>query len=161
MPGREEFLIETAAAVRILLPGPLREWREPLESGLVGMCTPTELELLRSAASPEEFERMRQRQAEVYVHRPVPESPWTRIRDLQRDLAKGRLHRPVGPVELLVAVTAMHHGLTLLHYDPCFEVVAQATGQATRWLAEPGSLGVIAARQSRVPLAGIEHAPSD
>ncbi|QMU75542.1 PIN domain nuclease [Streptacidiphilus sp. PB12-B1b] len=141
MAAREVFLIEASAAARILLPGPLREWRESLESGLVGMCAPTELEMLRSAASVQDHELLRQQQAEVYTRWPVPDAAWTHVHELQRDLARTGAHRPVGPVQLLVAVTALHHGLTVLHYDPCFEAVARATGQAARWLAEPGSLG--------------------
>jgi predicted nucleic acid-binding protein len=140
MAAREVFLIEASAAARILQPAPLREWRDSLESGLVGMCAPTELEMLRGTASTQDRERLRQRQSEVYTRWPVPDSAWTRAHDLQLDLAKTGAHPSVGPVDLVVAVTAMFHGLTVLHYDPCFEAVAQATGQAVRWLAEPGAL---------------------
>ncbi|MFE5332260.1 PIN domain-containing protein [Embleya sp. NPDC056575] len=38
-------------------------------------------------------------------------------------------HECAGPVDLVVAVTARHHGLTLLHLDRDFEVVAKLTGQ--------------------------------
>jgi predicted nucleic acid-binding protein len=43
-------------------------------------------------------------------------------------------------VDLLVAATAESHGLALLHYDRDFDRVGDVTGQATQWLAEPGSL---------------------
>jgi hypothetical protein len=39
-----------------------------------------------------------------------------------------------------VAATAGEHGLTLLHCDNDVRVIAEVTGQAIRWLAEPGSV---------------------
>ena len=38
-----------------------------------------------------------------------------------------------GPVDLVVAATAELHGLTLLHHDRDFNVVARVTGQPLRW----------------------------
>lgn len=38
-----------------------------------------------------------------------------------------------GPVDLVVAATAELHGLTLLHHDRDFDVVARVTGQPLRW----------------------------
>ncbi len=49
-------------------------------------------------------------------------------------------HRSAGPVDLLVAATAELSGLTLLHYDRDFEVLAKATGQRITWVAPPGSV---------------------
>nr|WP_206440873.1 hypothetical protein [Streptomyces scabichelini] len=36
------------------------------------------------------------------------------------------------PVDLLVAVTAQHHKLTVLHQDSDFETMTRATGQPVR-----------------------------
>jgi predicted nucleic acid-binding protein len=36
-------------------------------------------------------------------------------------------------VDLVVAATAELHGLTLLHHDRDFGVIAQVTGQPVRW----------------------------
>ncbi len=140
MAGREGFLIDTSAAARILLPKPLAQWSDALESGLVGMCAPTELELLYSATSLRDYERMHEQQSALYAWRAMPDSLWIRLQELQLDLAKVGAHRSAGPVDLMVAVTAQHHGLTVLHYDRDFETIARVTGQPVRWLVEPGSI---------------------
>lgn len=44
---------------------------------------------------------------------------------------RGR-HQCASPVDLLVAVTAQHHKLTVLHQDGDFETIARATGQPVR-----------------------------
>ena len=47
--------------------------------------------------------------------------------------ADGLQHRSAGPVDLVVAATAELHGLTLLHHDRDFAVIARVTGQPMRW----------------------------
>ncbi|MEU0933862.1 hypothetical protein [Embleya sp. NPDC005971] len=39
-------------------------------------------------------------------------------------------------VDLVVAVTARHHGLTLLHLDRDFDVIAKLTGQPVQRVDE-------------------------
>ncbi|MDF2258119.1 hypothetical protein [Streptantibioticus ferralitis] len=70
----------------------------------------------------------------------MSEVPWSRAKAVQRKQTESGCHRSVPPVNLLVAVTALDHGLTLLHYDRDFETIAQHTELRTRWPAEPGSL---------------------
>ncbi|WP_234318193.1 hypothetical protein [Streptomyces sp. NRRL S-244] len=43
---------------------------------------------------------------------------------------------PASPVDLLVAVTAQHHKLTVLHQDADFETIARITGQPVRRIAD-------------------------
>ncbi|MET7932068.1 hypothetical protein [Streptomyces sp. NPDC005322] len=51
----------------------------------------------------------------------------------QRQLLADRAwHRSAGPIDLLVAVTAAHHTLTVLHTDADVEAIAQFTGQPVR-----------------------------
>jgi predicted nucleic acid-binding protein len=55
-------------------------------------------------------------------------------------LAERSQHRGPAPVDLLVAATAEAYGVTLLHYDRHFDVIAGVTGQPMEWLAPRGSL---------------------
>ncbi|MPY62452.1 PIN domain nuclease [Streptomyces spongiae] len=54
----------------------------------------------------------------------------------QQDLADRGLHQCASPVDLLVAVTAQHHKLTVLHQDSDFETIARATGQPVRRIVD-------------------------
>lgn len=71
---------------------------------------------------------------------PVRVDAWQRVLILQRAMAGSGCHRVAGAVDLLVAVTAQNHGLTVLHYDRDFETIARHTELKTRRLAEPGTL---------------------
>jgi len=57
----------------------------------------------------------------------------TRTWDVQGELTNKSQHRSAGPVDLVVAATAELHGLTLLHHDRDFGVIASVTGQPVRW----------------------------
>jgi predicted nucleic acid-binding protein len=137
-PG--EFLIDTSAAVRILQPKVAPAWAAALEQGRVAMCDVTELEILYSARSAAHFNEMKQRMSELYAWRCVPDTAWRDAKEWQRRLVSVGAHRSAGIGDLLVAVTAMHHGLTVLHYDRDFETVAKVADVETQWLMEPGSL---------------------
>ncbi|MGH9918151.1 MAG: PIN domain nuclease, partial [Nitrososphaerales archaeon] len=42
--------------------------------------------------------------------------------------------------DLLVAAAAEDRGLTVLHYDADFDLIAQVTGQPTEWVAGSGTI---------------------
>ncbi len=42
--------------------------------------------------------------------------------------------RAVSVADLIVAAVAERHGATVLHYDGDFDMVAEVTGQPTRWV---------------------------
>jgi predicted nucleic acid-binding protein len=50
-------------------------------------------------------------------------------------------HRQVKGADLRIAVAAESQGATGLHYDQDFDVIADVTGQPTRWIAPRGSHG--------------------
>lgn len=134
------FLIDTSAAHRITLPGPFATWRSALAAGRIGMCAATEAEALYSARSPAQYAQMRQVFSDLYVWHEIPADAWQRVHTLQEALAEAGCLRSAGVVDLVLAVTAAHHRLTVLHYDRDFETVAKHVDLRTRWLAEPGSI---------------------
>jgi predicted nucleic acid-binding protein len=143
LAGAGGFLTDTSAVGRMMRPDVIEEWREQISSGQVGLCDVTRLELLRTARSGEEFARMRVGVDALYTWWPIPEKAFRRALDYQERLAgdpeSGAL-RTAGTAGLLLAATAAHHGLTLLHYDADLEALGDFTGVPTRWLAEPGSI---------------------
>ncbi len=64
---------------------------------------------------------------------PVRDRALARAWEVQGDLTSQGHHRSVGPVDLVMAATAELQGLTLLHHDHDFDVVARVTGQPLRW----------------------------
>jgi predicted nucleic acid-binding protein len=67
---------------------------------------------------------------------------WSRALDVFELLAaRGPMHhRAIGVLDLLIAAAAESSGLTVLHYDRHFEVIARITGQPVRAIAPLGSL---------------------
>ena len=73
---------------------------------------------------------------------PVEPADWIEARRVFAALAaQGPLHhRQVKISDLLIAAVAARNGLTLLHYDSDYDVIASVTGQSARWAAPRGSL---------------------
>ncbi|MGW9074899.1 PIN domain-containing protein [Streptomyces yangpuensis] len=65
-------------------------------------------------------------------YRTARDAVWTGTEALQRQLADAGAHQCASPVDLLVAVIAQQHGLTVLHQDADFETIAKVTGQPVR-----------------------------
>jgi hypothetical protein len=64
---------------------------------------------------------------------PVHDRAFARAWEVQDGLTSRGQYRSAGPVDLVLAATAELHGLTLLHHDRDFDVIAGVTGQPTRW----------------------------
>ena len=55
---------------------------------------------------------------------PTEDERWRAALQAQREPARQGLHRAVGMPDLLTAVLAAAHGLTVVHYDADFETAA-------------------------------------
>lgn len=55
-------------------------------------------------------------------------------------LARRGQHRAAGLSDLLISAVAERAGLTVLHYDANYDIVAAATGQPMRWVVPRGSI---------------------
>jgi predicted nucleic acid-binding protein len=83
--------------------------------------------------------RADRRAAFEYV--PTDDEHWNRAFEAQRDLARTGRHRAVGIADLLTAVLAVEHRLTLLHYDSDFDTTAEVLPNLDhRWIAPGGTL---------------------
>ncbi|QNP64982.1 PIN domain nuclease [Streptomyces genisteinicus] len=131
------YLADTSAVARFLRDGAdAWGWGEALDSGLVGMCEITEMEVLRSARSSVHHKQMQQYLSGFYAFAPVPDAAFRRSLQVQQTLVDHGEHRSAGPVDLLVAAVAELSGLTLLHCDRDFEAIARHTGQPTLMLTD-------------------------
>ena len=134
------FLIDTSAAARMRLDA-IADRLEPLiTGGLVATCAPLDAEALYSAKTPEEYEQVRADRRDAYEYLPTDDGHWTGAFDAQRLLARTGRHRAVGIADLLTAVLAAEHGLTVLHYDSDFETAAEVLDFEHRWVLPRGTV---------------------
>jgi len=129
------WLIDKSALVRIANSPDATEWAQRVERGLVKITTATTLEVGYATASAEALH--------ASLHRPpvasMPVEYLTpaiedRAVEVQGILAERGHHRAPSESDFLVAATAELSGLTVLHVDKDFELIADVTGQAVERL---------------------------
>ncbi|GAA4585340.1 putative nucleic acid-binding protein [Actinoplanes octamycinicus] len=136
-----QFLVDTSAYFRLAREVALRDaWGDYLRSGLFSICELTELEIYYTARSMDHRRELGSVVRERYKWALMPDAIYHRALEVQELLAHKGAHRSAGAVDLLVAATAESLGMTVLHYDRDFELVAGVTGQPTRWIAKPGTV---------------------
>ncbi|MEU6784488.1 PIN domain nuclease [Nonomuraea angiospora] len=131
----ELYLIDTSALIRFYRGQVGAEWDQTVSAGLVGVCEPVRQEYLRAVGGRPAFYEADSLLHETFPSYVIPDSAWDETSRLQRDLAGKGWHQCASPVDLLIAITARHHKLTLLHADGDFETIARLTGQQSRWIS--------------------------
>jgi predicted nucleic acid-binding protein len=134
------FLIDTSAAARMRLAAVAQRLEPLVTGGLVATCATLDAEALYSARSPGEYEQVRADRREAYEYLPTDEIHWQRAFDAQRGLARTGRHRAVGIANLLTAVLAAEHGVTIVHYDSDFEIAAEVLEFEHRWVVPRGTV---------------------
>ena len=134
------FLIDTSAAARMRLESVAGRLEPLITGGLVATCAGLDAEALYSARSPAEYEQVRADRREAYEYLPTDDVHWRRAVDAQRVLAGSGRHRAVGIADLLTAVLAAEHGMTVLHYDSDFEIAAEVLAFEHRWVLPRGTV---------------------
>jgi predicted nucleic acid-binding protein len=130
------WLIDKSALVRLTASPDAAEWAGRVERGLVRIATVTRLEVGYSARSgPELRAGLRQppmSSMPVEYQTPAIEDRAVEILALLADRGQ---HRAPSIPDLIIAATAELAGLTVLHRDKDFEVIAAVTGQAVERLS--------------------------
>ncbi len=134
------YLVDTSAAARMRQPGVAALLGALIEGGVVATCATLDAEALFSARNATEFEQIRADRTVAYEYLPTDHEHWQRAFDAQSALARTGRHRAVGIADLLTAVIAAEHNLTVVHYDADFDIAGSVIGFAHRWVAPPGSL---------------------
>ena len=95
-------------------------------AGSMFLCPIGELEQLYSARSAKDYDILRADLSDAFEIVSAPPDVFDRALDLQRDLAhhQGMWHRIPIP-DLLIACTALHHGLGIVHVDRDFDRIAE------------------------------------
>ena len=124
------WLIDKSALVRLAVSPDAVEWAGRIERGLVRSTTVTRLEAGYSARSGRElragFHRPPLSSMPVEYMTPAIEDRAVEVLALLAD--QGR-HRAPSIPDLVIAATAELAGLTVLHVDKDFDLIAEITGQ--------------------------------
>jgi predicted nucleic acid-binding protein len=130
-----DWLIDKSSLVRLGNSPDAAEWAGRIERGLVRITTMTRLEVGYSARTAAEARS-------VFGTPPISMMPVEyltpaiedRALEVQLLLANKGHHRAPSIPDLLIAATAELAGLTVLHLDKDFELIAELTGQASERL---------------------------
>jgi predicted nucleic acid-binding protein len=130
------WLIDKSAMVRLAASPDAEQWAGRIERGLVRIATVTRLEAGYSARSGSEFRAgLRQpplSSMPVEYLTPAIEDRAVEVLALLAD--RGR-HRAPSIPDLIIAATAELAGLTVLHLDKDFEIIAEVTSQPVERLS--------------------------
>lgn len=125
-----DWLIDKSALVRLAASPDASQWAARIERGLVRITTVTRLEVGYSARSGHDLR--------IGLHEPplaaMPVEYLTpaiedRAVEVLAMLADRGQHRAPSIPDLIIAATAELAGLTILHLDKDFEIIATVTGQ--------------------------------
>ena len=124
------WLIDKSALVRLAASPDAAEWASRIERGLVRITTVTRLEVGYSARTGTELRAgLREpplASMPVEYLTPAIEDRALEVLSLLADRGQ---HRAPSIPDLIIAATAELAGLTVLHLDKDFEVIADVTGQ--------------------------------
>ena len=118
------WLVDKSAAARADDPVTRRHLEEL--AGFLYVCPVGELEQLYSARSARDYDGLKDELHDSFEVVAPPVDIFDRALELQRDLAHhhGMWHRTPIPT-LLVAETALHHGLGVVHVDRDYERISE------------------------------------
>ena len=134
------FLIDTSAVARMDSSLVSSRLAPLITGGVVATCATLDAEALYSARSPAEYEQIRADRRVGYEYLPTDDEHWQQAFAAQRELARTGRHRAVGIADLLTAVLAGDHRLTLVHYDADFDIASDVLTFDQRWIARRGTL---------------------
>jgi hypothetical protein len=130
----------------------LAEWfNTEVRSGRVLVCDLVVLELVRLAPNEQRARELATRLA-AFEMVTMPQSLWSRAREVQLLMAASGDHRRVPPPDLLIAAAAELANVPLVHYDRDYARIATVTAQDHIWFVSDGTLAD--RRRRAIDLAG-------
>lgn len=135
-----EFLVDKSASARAASVDIAERYETLLAAGQLAMCSIFELEMLYSARNGADFKRLDADMRASYELLPTDQEDLDRAKQVMGELAKSGRHRAVQIPDLLIAAVAERNGVTVLHYDADFDLIAEITGQRTEWVVPRGTV---------------------
>ncbi len=135
-----DFLADTSALSRFGHHAAVREALTPLaRTGRLAWSDPTRLEMGVTARNAEDHASLG-RLLDTLPRARINVADYERAWEVQGLLAMSGRHRGVALPDLLVAACAERLGLAVVHCDSDFDLIAEVTGQPTRWAIDRGLL---------------------
>lgn len=134
------YLIDKSALARATQPKVRDRLEEILSRDGAFTCPIVDLEMLYSARSPAEYELWRTDRHAGYESVPLTPRVGERALEVQGALAARSRHRGASIPDLLIAACAEAHGVTVLHYDADYDLIAEVTGQPVEWVVPRGTV---------------------
>ena len=132
------WLIDKSALVRFAASPDAGEWASRIERRLVRITTVTRLEVGYSARSVHDLRAgLSQPPVSAMPVEYLTPAIEDRAVEVLTLLADRGQHRAPSVPDLIIAATAELAGLTVLHFDKDFDLIASITGQPTEWLNAP------------------------
>lgn len=134
------YLIDKSALARMQQQAVADRLAPLIEDGEAATCAIVELEVLYSARNADDHEQLRRRRGLAYERVELSDATFDRAIEVQGLLARTGRHRIPIP-DLIIAAAAEQAGLTVMHYDSDFDIIAEITGQNAEWVAPRGTAG--------------------
>ena len=130
-----DWLIDKSALVRLGSSPDSDDWASRIERGLVRITTVTRLEVGYSARSGADLRAgLREPPVSAMPVEYLTPAIEDRAVEVLTLLADRGQHRAPSVPDLIIAATAELAGLTVLHCDKDFDLIASVTGQPAEWL---------------------------
>ena len=130
-----DWLIDKSALVRLGSSPDSEDWASRIERGLVRITTVTRLEVGYSARSGADLRAgLREPPVSAMPVEYLTPAIEDRAVEVLTLLADRGQHRAPSVPDLIIAATAELAGLTVLHCDKDFDLIAGVTGQLAEWL---------------------------
>lgn len=131
-------LLDTSVLTRLREPTVRKAIEPRVQLGQLARAGISDLEIGFSARNAAEWDRLADA-VEAFASLDTTAEHVCRAKQVQRLLAAK--HQPGRKLpDLLVAAAAEADGLTVLHYDSDFDLIAAATGQSCEWVVPAGSV---------------------
>jgi hypothetical protein len=135
------YLVDTSALAKSMHDPEIQARIEQLGTQrLLYRCGIIDLEMLRSAIYPADYERRRADRFSAYTDLPITPRVIERSLEVQRALAAASQHRGVSLPDLIIAACAEVHDAAVVHYDADYDRIAAITGQPVEWVVPRGSV---------------------
>ena len=122
------YLLDTSGLVRLLGDAKLQEaWYDAVDAEAIGSCYLQRTEFLYTARNAAEYDEITEMFDDLYPDVSVPKNAGRWIASVQHHMAQAGQHRSASAIDLMIAATAAHHGLTVLHDDADYRTVARHT----------------------------------
>jgi predicted nucleic acid-binding protein len=131
-------LLDTSVLTRLREPTVRKAIEVRVKLGQLARAGISDLEIGFSARNAAEWDRLADA-VEVFALLDTTVEHVRRAKQVQRLLAAKHQRGRKLP-DLLVAAAAETDGLTVLHYDSDFDLIAAATGQSCEWVVPAGSV---------------------